>query len=460
MKHQVKRVHFVGIGGAGMSGIAEVLVTQGYGVSGSDLSESAATRRLAKLGATVCIGHRAENVATADAVVVSTAVSADNPEVVAARERGVPVVPRALMLAELMRLKQGIAIAGTHGKTTTTSLVASVLAEGGLDPTFVIGGRLLSADANARLGKGEFLVAEADESDASFLYLTPVVAVVTNIDADHMETYEHDFAKLSRAFVDFLQRLPFYGVAVVCTDDANVKAILTDVTKPLVTYGLDEGADLRAVDVDNVGGRMRFVAKGKGAPDLEVELALPGVHNVRNALAAIAVGREVGVGDAAIAKALAEFRGVGRRFQRHDVAVDGGAFTLIDDYGHHPAEMTATIEAARASFPGRRLVLAFQPHRYTRTRDLFEDFVRVLSTVDALVLADVYPAGESPIVAADGRALARAVRVAGKVEPVFVEDIAELPQTLRTLVRHGDVVVTMGAGSIGGVAAQLSSPAQ
>ena len=460
MKHKVKRVHFVGIGGAGMSGIAEVLVTQGYGVSGSDLSESAATRRLAKLGATVCIGHRAENVAKADAVVVSTAVTADNPEVVAARERGVPVVPRALMLAELMRLKQGIAIAGTHGKTTTTSLVASVLAEGGLDPTFVIGGRLLSADANARLGKGEFLVAEADESDASFLYLTPVVAVVTNIDADHMETYEHDFAKLSRAFVDFLQRLPFYGVAVVCTDDANVKAILTDVTKPLVTYGLDEGADLRAVDVDNVGGRMRFVAKGKGAPDLEVELALPGVHNVRNALAAIAVGREVGVGDAAIAKALSEFRGVGRRFQRHDVAVDGGAFTLIDDYGHHPAEMTATIEAARASFPGRRLVLAFQPHRYTRTRDLFEDFVRVLSTVDALVLADVYPAGESPIVAADGRALARAVRVAGKVEPVFVEDIAELPQTLRTLVRHGDVVVTMGAGSIGGVAAQLSSPAQ
>ena len=455
MKHKVKRVHFVGIGGAGMSGIAEVLVTQGYGVSGSDLSESAATRRLAKLGATVCIGHRAENVAQADAVVVSTAVTADNPEVVAARERGIPVVPRALMLAELMRLKQGIAIAGTHGKTTTTSLVASVLAEGGLDPTFVIGGRLLSADANARLGKGEFLVAEADESDASFLYLTPVVAVVTNIDADHMETYEHDFAKLSRAFVAFLQRLPFYGVAVVCADDANLKAILSDVTKPLVTYGLDEGADLRAVDVENVGGRMRFVAKSKGAPDLAVELALAGVHNVRNALAAIAVGREVGVGDGAIAKALAEFRGVGRRFQRHDVTIEGASFTLIDDYGHHPAEMTATIEAARASFPGRRLVVAFQPHRYTRTRDLFEDFVRVLSTVDVLVLADVYPAGEAPIVAADGRALARAVRVAGKVEPVFVEDIAELPQTLRTLVRDGDVVVTMGAGSIGGTAAAL-----
>jgi len=455
MKHKVKRVHFVGIGGSGMSGIAEVLVTQGYGVSGSDLAESAATRRLAKLGATVCIGHRAENVAKADAVVVSTAVAADNPEVVAARERGVPVVPRALMLAELMRLKQGIAIAGTHGKTTTTSLVASVLAEGGLDPTFVIGGRLLSADANARLGKGEFLVAEADESDASFLYLTPVVAVVTNIDADHMETYEHDFAKLTRAFVDFLQRLPFYGVAVVCADDANLRSILPEVTKPLVTYGLGEDADLRAVDVQNVGGRMRFVAKSKGAPDLAVELALPGVHNVRNALAAIAVGREVGVSGAAIAKALSEFRGVGRRFQRHDVQIDGGAFTLVDDYGHHPAEMTATLEAARASFPGRRLVLAFQPHRYTRTRDLFEDFVRVLSTVDVLVLADVYPAGEAPIVAADGRALARAVRVAGKVEPVFVEDIGALPQTLRTLVRDGDVVVTMGAGSIGGTAAQL-----
>ena len=456
MKHKVKRVHFVGIGGAGMSGIAEVLVTQGYGVSGSDLHESATTRRLAKLGAMVMLGHRAENVASADAVVVSTAVAPDNPEVLAARERGVPVVPRALMLAELMRLKQGIAIAGTHGKTTTTSLVASVLAEGGLDPTFVIGGRLLSADANARLGKGEFLVAEADESDASFLYLTPVVAIVTNIDADHMETYEHDFAKLTRAFVDFLQRLPFYGVAVVCTDDANVKSILPDVTKPLVTYGLNEEADLRAVDVANVGGRMRFVAKGKGAPDLPIELALAGVHNVRNALAAIAVGREVGVADDAIARALAEFRGVGRRFQRHELDFDGRKFTLIDDYGHHPAEMAATLEAARASFPGRRLVLAFQPHRYTRTRDLFEDFVRILSTADALVLADVYPAGEAPIVAADGRALARAVRVAGKVEPVFVEDIGDLPQTLRTLVHDGDVVVTMGAGSIGAASAQLA----
>ena len=458
MKHKVKRVHFVGIGGAGMSGIAEVLVTQGYAVSGSDLAENAVTRRLAQLGATVAVGHAAANITGADAVVVSTAVANDNPEVVAARERGIPVVPRALMLAELMRLKQGIAVAGTHGKTTTTSLIASVLAEGDLDPTFVIGGRLLSADANAHLGKGEFLVAEADESDASFLYLTPVLAVVTNIDADHMETYEHDFAKLTRAFVTFLQRLPFYGVAVVCVDDANVRAILPDVTKPLVTYGLADEADLRATDVVNVGGRMRFVAKTKGLPDLCVELALPGVHNVRNALAAIAVGREVGVANAAIAKALSEFRGVGRRFQRHgDIALDGGGtFALIDDYGHHPVEMEATLDAARASFPGRRLVLAFQPHRYTRTRDLFEDFVRVLSTVDALVLADVYPAGEAPIVAADGRALARAVRVAGKVEPVFVEDVAELPAAIRTLARNGDVVLTMGAGSIGATASQLT----
>jgi UDP-N-acetylmuramate--alanine ligase len=459
MKHKVKRVHFVGIGGAGMSGIAEVLVTQGYAVSGSDLAESVATRRLARLGAAVTIGHQATNIALADAVVVSTAVAPDNPEVVAARERGIPVVPRALMLAELMRLKQGIAVAGTHGKTTTTSLIASVLAEGGLDPTFVIGGRLLSADANARLGTGEFLVAEADESDASFLYLSPALAVVTNIDADHMETYEHDFAKLKRAFVDFLQRLPFYGVAVVCCDDANVTSILPDVNKLLVTYGLSEDADLRATDVANIGGRMRFRATAKGAPDLEVELALPGTHNVRNALAAIAVGREAGVAETAIAKALSEFRGVGRRFQRHGEIVlpTGATYTLIDDYGHHPVEMEVTLDAVRASFPGRRLVLAFQPHRYTRTRDLFEDFVRVLSSADVLVLADVYPAGEAPIVAADGRALARAVRVAGKVEPVFVEDVEELPQAIRTLVRDGDVVVTMGAGSIGGIAAQLAS---
>jgi UDP-N-acetylmuramate--alanine ligase len=457
MKHKVKRVHFVGIGGAGMSGIAEVLVTQGYQVTGSDLAESVVTRRLARLGAAIAIGHAEANVADADVVVVSTAVAADNPEVVAARERGVPVVPRALMLAELMRLKQGIAVAGTHGKTTTTSLIASVLAEGGLDPTFVIGGRLLSADANARLGKGEFLVAEADESDASFLYLSPVLAVVTNIDADHMETYGHDFGRLKRAFVDFLQRLPFYGVAVVCVDDANLREILPEVTKPLVTYGLDAAADLQAADVVNLGGRMRFVARAKGHEDLRIELALAGVHNVRNALAAIAVGRETGVADAAIATALADFKGVGRRFQRYGEVrlADGGTYTLIDDYGHHPVEMEVTLAAVRASFPGRRLVLAFQPHRYTRTRDLFEDFVRVLSQADAVVLAEVYPAGEAPIVAADGRALSRALRVAGKVEPVFVEDIADLPATLRGIARDGDVMLTMGAGSIGGTPQQL-----
>ena len=460
MKHKVKRIHFVGIGGAGMSGIAEVLVTQGYQVTGSDLAESVVTRRLVRLGASIAIGHAAENVAGADVVVVSTAVDAANPEVVAAREHGVPVVPRALMLAELMRLKQGIAVAGTHGKTTTTSLIASVLAEGGLDPTFVIGGRLLSADANARLGKGEFLVAEADESDASFLYLSPVLAVVTNIDADHMETYGHDFGKLKRAFMDFLQRLPFYGVAVVCVDDSNVREILPEVTKPLVTYGLAEGADLQATAVVNLGGRMRFVARAKGHQDLSIELALAGVHNVRNALAAIAVGRETGVADAAIATALADFKGVGRRFQRYgDVRLaQGGAYTLIDDYGHHPVEMEVTLAAVRESFPGRRLVLAFQPHRYTRTRDLFEDFVRVLSQADAVVLAEVYPAGESPIVAADGRALTRALRVAGRVEPVFVEDIADLPQTLRGLARDGDIVVTMGAGSIGATPQQLVTP--
>jgi len=458
MKHKVKRVHFVGIGGAGMSGIAEVLATLGYRVSGSDLAASKLTARLAALGIKVAIGHASANVADADAVVVSTAVAADNPEIAAARERGIPIVPRALMLAELMRLKQGIAIAGTHGKTTTTSLIASVLAEGGLDPTFVIGGRLLSADANARLGTGDFLVAEADESDASFLYLTPVLAVITNIDADHMETYGHDFERLKRAFVDFAQRLPFYGVAVLCIDDPTVREIMPAITKPIVTYGLNADARLYADAVENVGGRMRFVAHSSGLPDLPIELSVPGEHNVLNALAAIAVGREVGVSDVAIAHALAEFNGVDRRFQRHgEIVVAGGAYVLIDDYGHHPVEMAATIAAARGSFPGRRLVLAFQPHRFTRTRDLFEDFVRVLSTVDALVLTDVYPAGEAPIVAADGRALARAVRVAGKVEPVFVESVVEIPEALASLARAGDVVITMGAGSIGQVPAMLKA---
>jgi UDP-N-acetylmuramate--alanine ligase len=457
MKHKVKHVHFVGIGGAGMSGIAEVLATQGYRVSGSDVAASAATRRLEALGVKVAVGHAAAHVANADAVVVSSAIGPDNPEVAAARERNVPIVPRALMLAELMRMKQGIAIAGTHGKTTTTSLIASVLAEGGLDPTFVIGGRLLAADAHARLGSGEFLVAEADESDASFLYLTPVLAVVTNIDQDHMETYGHDYARLEKAFVDFVQRMPFYGVAVLCVDDPNVRAIVPQLAKQVVTYGLADDAMLRAVDVVNVGGRMRFVARSADAPDLGIELALAGVHNVRNALAAIAVGRQAGVADAAIARALAEFRGVGRRFQRYgDIAHDGARFTLIDDYGHHPVEIAAVLDAARASFPGRRIVLAFQPHRYTRTRDLFEDFVAVLSTADALVLSDVYPAGEAAIVAADGRALARAVRVAGKVEPVFVDDVGEMADAIRSIVQDGDVVLTMGAGSIGQVPAMLA----
>jgi UDP-N-acetylmuramate--alanine ligase len=450
----------VGIGGAGMSGIAEVLLNLGYAVSGSDLSEGHVTRRLAGLGARVRIGHAAEHVSDADVVVISSAVKADNPEVLAARGRLVPVVPRALMLAELMRLKQGIAVAGTHGKTTTTSLAASVLAEGGLDPTFVIGGRLESAGANARLGAGEFIVAEADESDASFLHLQPVISVVTNIDADHMETYDHSIDKLKQAFVDFVERLPFYGVAVLCNDDVNVRSIMPRLTKTVVTYGLMEGAQIRAHAVTAAAGQMRFRVQrknGRRLPDLDITLNLAGVHNVLNALAAIAVGMEVGVPDEKIVRALGEFKGVGRRFQRYGAVplAAWGSFELIDDYGHHPVEMAATIAAARGAFPGRRLVLAFQPHRYTRTRDCFEDFARVLSSVDALLLTEVYAAGESPIVAADGRALARAVRVLGKVEPVFVEQVGELPDSIRSMVRDGDVLLAMGAGSIGAVAGRL-----
>jgi UDP-N-acetylmuramate--alanine ligase len=460
MRHKVHNVHFVGIGGAGMSGIAEVLLNLGYAVSGSDLSEGNATRRLAGLGAQVRIGHAAENVSDADVVVISSAVKADNPEVLAARGRLVPVVPRAMMLAELMRLKKGIAVAGTHGKTTTTSLVASVLAEGGLDPTFVIGGRLESAGANARLGGGEFIVAEADESDASFLHLQPVISVVTNIDADHMETYDHSLEKLKQAFVDFVERLPFYGVVVLCNDDINVRSIMPRLTKAVVTYGLEEGAQIRAYAVTASAGQMRFRVQrknGRRLTDLDITLNLAGVHNVLNALAAIAIGMEVGVPDEKIVRALGEFKGVGRSFQRYGAipAATGGTFELIDDYGHHPVEMAATIAAARGAFPGRRLVMVFQPHRYTRTRDCFEDFARVLSSVDALLLTEVYAAGESPIVAADGRALARAVRVLGKVEPVFVEQVAELPAAIRGAVRDGDVVLAMGAGSIGTVAGRL-----
>ena len=458
MKHKVKHIHFVGIGGSGMSGIAEVLLNLGYRISGSDLHVNAATERLAKAGAQIVIGHAPENLAGADAVVTSTAVKGDNPEVIAARAQRIPVVPRALMLAELMRLKQGIAIAGTHGKTTTTSLVASVLNEAGLDPTFVIGGRLTSAASNARLGTGEFIVVEADESDASFLHLQPVIAAVTNIDADHMETYQHDFAQLKQAFVKFLQNLPFYGSAVLCIDDPQVREILPFVSKPVVTYGFAEDAMVRAENVRHRNGSMLFDAVGEGIDDPQpVTLNLPGRHNVQNALAAIAIGRELEIPMAAIQKALAEFRGVGRRFQRYgDVPLAaGGRFTLIDDYGHHPVEMEATINAARGAFPDRRVVLAFQPHRYTRTRDLFEDFVRVLSSADALLIAEVYPAGEAPIVAADGRALSRAVRVAGKVEPVFVEQIEDMPAAILQAAQDGDVIVTMGAGSIGAVPAQV-----
>ena len=505
MKHKVKHLHFVGIGGSGMNGIAEVLLNLGFQVSGSDLGENVATQRLKQLGATVHLGHAAEHLAKADAVVVSTAVKADNPEVVAARARRIPVVPRAMMLAELMRLRQGIAVAGTHGKTTTTSLAASVLAKGGFDPTFVIGGKLNSSGANAKLGTGEFIVAEADESDASFLYLQPIIAVITNIDADHMETYGHDFGRLKQAFVDFVEHLPFYGMAMLCIDDANVREILPRISKPVCTYGLGEGAMIRAVNIRHQGGQMRFTAECRqnGIPkDLDITLNLAGNHNVLNALAAIAIGLEVCVADDAIVAALAEFQGVGRRFQRYGEIVlpdhgtptpsdetashsnkpasgqvagyphpspargEGanvaspisgqGSFTLIDDYGHHPVEMAATLAAARGAFPGRRVVLAFQPHRYTRTRDLFEDFVKVLCGVDALLLAEVYAAGEPPIVAADGRALMHALRVAGQDKTVFVENIQDMPQAIMQMARDGDVVITMGAGSIGGVPGTLA----
>jgi UDP-N-acetylmuramate--alanine ligase len=460
MKHAVRHIHFVGIGGAGMSGIAEVLANQGYAVSGSDLSDSATVARLRGLGIQVFIGHAASQVRDADAVVTSSAVQADNPEVLEARRRRIPVVPRALMLAELMRLKQGIAIAGTHGKTTTTSLVASVLAEAGLDPTFVIGGQLNSAGANARLGQGEHIVVEADESDASFLNLLPVMAVVTNIDADHMDTYGHDFGRLKKAFVDFLHRMPFYGTAILCTDDAAVASIVPEVSCPVTGYGFGEDAQVRAVDVRAVGGQMHFTALRRddvALPDLPVVLNLPGRHNVLNALAAIAVAAELNVADAAVQKALAQFKGVGRRFQVHGEApaADGGPVTLIEDYGHHPVEISATLAAARGAYPGRRLVLAFQPHRYTRTRDCFDDFVRVIGQADAVLLTEVYAAGEAPIVAADGRALARALRVAGQVEPVFVADIQDMPQVIRSTTRGGDVVLCMGAGSIGAVPARV-----
>ena len=460
MKHAVKHIHFVGVGGAGMSGIAEILHRLGYKVSGSDQSDSATTQRLAGLGLQIHIGHAATHIAGAQVVVTSTAVKPDNPEVIAARAQRIPVVPRAVMLAELMRLKKGIAIAGTHGKTTTTSLVTAVLTEAGIDPTFVIGGKLMSAGANARLGSGEYIVVEADESDASFLNLLPMLAVVTNIDADHMETSGHDFARLKAAFVEFLHRMPFYGAAVLCGDDAGVRSIMPLLSRPLISYGFNAGNDVRAVDVQALaGGKMSFTVQRAGLVDLPVTLNLAGAHNVLNALAAIAVATELELPDGPIATALAQFGGVGRRFQRYGElpANGGGEFTLIDDYGHHPVEMAAVLSAARGAFPGRRLVLAFQPHRYTRTRDCFEDFVRVIGGADAVLLTEVYAAGEAPIDTADGRALVnalRALRVAGQVEPLFVEAVADLAKQIAATAKAGDVVIVMGAGTIGAVPAQ------
>jgi UDP-N-acetylmuramate--alanine ligase len=454
VKHAVQRLHFVGIGGAGMSGIAEILHNLGFQVSGSDAAESATTERLRSLGLRVEIGHAAPHIGDAQALVTSTAVSADNPEVVAARERHIPVVPRAVMLAELMRLRRGIAIAGTHGKTTTTSLVTAILVEAGLDPTFVIGGKLNAAGANSRLGKGEFIVVEADESDASFLKLSPVLAVVTNIDEDHMDTYGHSVEKLHDAFVEFLHRMPFYGAAVVCADDAGVRAILGRIERPVVSYGLSEGVSVRAVSVQAMAGaQMRFTCQREEAADLEVLLNLAGEHNVRNALAAIAIAMELDCPDEAILKALANFSGVGRRFEKHGewTAADGGRFALIDDYGHHPVEMAAVLAAARGAYPGRRLVLAFQPHRYTRTRDCFADFVKVMKGADVVLLTEVYSAGEAPIEGATGAALAQAVGT-----PHFVAGVADMPAALAALTRDGDVVIGMGAGSMSSLPSRVA----
>ena len=456
---RIRHVHFVGIGGAGMSGIAEVLVNLGYRVSGSDLRASAVTARLAQLGVVIRPGHAATHVDGSDAVVVSSAVAEDNPEVVAARAARIPVVPRAEMLAELMRFRYGVAVAGTHGKTTTTSLIASLLAEGGLDPTFVIGGRLNSAGANARLGAGRYLVAEADESDASFLYLQPMLAVVTNIDADHLPTYGGDFAKLQETFMEFLHHLPFYGLAVLCVDDAQVRELLPRLSRPMLTYGLDPGCDVWASDMVQDGLRTRFLAHLPGlAVPLPITLNLPGRHSVLNALAAIAVAHELGVSETAIRRALLNFQGIGRRFQQHgEIALPGGGqAAIMEDYGHHPREVQAVLDALRGAWPQRRLVLAFQPHRFSRTRDLFEDFAQVLAQVEVLILLEVYPAGEKPIAGADGRSLSRAIRARGKVDPVFVEQTAELPAALPGLLRDGDLLLLMGAGDIGAMAGQLA----
>jgi UDP-N-acetylmuramate--alanine ligase len=454
-----RRVHFVGIGGSGMSGIAEVLCTLGYEVSGSDAAENAATRRLASLGARVMRGHNAANVLGTDCVVVSSAIRADNPELMEARSQRIPIVPRAMMLAELMRFRRGIAVAGTHGKTTTTSLTAAVLSEGGLDPTYVIGGQLLSAGANAKLGDGQWLVAEADESDGSFLRLSPLIAVITNIDADHLENYGNDFARVQAAFAEFLQRLPFYGLAVLCIDDPEVAALAAETPRHVMTYGLSDSADIRAENVVQQAGRMRFTLRLPEDVSVNVTLALPGRHNVLNALAAAAVGWQLGVQPGTIARALANFSGIGRRF--NDLgAIDtgrGATVQLIDDYGHHPNELAAVFAAARGGWPDKRLVVAFQPHRYSRTRDQFDAFAAVLSEVDALVLSEVYPAGEAPIAGADAKSLARAIRARGRNEPVVVSQVGELPAVLPDLLQDGDLLLMMGAGDIGHVAQQIAA---
>ncbi|MBL79019.1 MAG: UDP-N-acetylmuramate--L-alanine ligase [Nitrosomonadaceae bacterium] len=463
MKHKVKHIHFVGIGGSGMSGIAEVLLNLGYKISGSDLLDSVTTKRIRTLGATVHIGHASNYIDSADAVVISSVIKSDNPEVSAARRNNIPIVPRAIMLAELLRLRQGIGIAGTHGKTTTTSLIASILAQAKMDPTFIIGGKLESAGANAKLGSGEFIVVEADESDASFLYLQPVLAVVTNIDHDHMEAYDHDFNKLKKAFVDFIQHLPFYGLAILCVDDPNIRQIIPAITKPIMTYGLSDAAQIRAENITHCKGKMQFTAVvrvNEKVRKLDIKLNLPGLHNVLNALAAIAVGNELGIPDSSMINALNTFKGVGRRFQRcGEIEIFrkdmNGSFTLVDDYGHHPVEIAATINAARGAFPGRRLIVAFQPHRYTRTRDVFEDLVKVLSTSDVLLLTEIYSAGEAPIIAADGKSLVRAIRIQGKVEPIFIEAVEELPRAILNIVQNRDVVLIMGAGSVSIVSQSL-----
>lgn len=455
---RIRTIHFVGIGGVGMCGIAEVLCNQGYQISGSDIRASITTDRLVAMGATIYIGHAPENIQGVDVVVISSAVTDTNPEVKAARENRIPVVRRAEMLAELMRYRHGVAVAGTHGKTTTTSLLASVFAEGDLDPTFVIGGRLNSAGTNARMGASRYLIAEADESDASFLHLQPMVSIITNIDADHMDTYGGDFNVLKRTFVEFLHNLPFYGLAVLCTDDEVVREILPEISRPVVTYGLNETADYRAVNITQSGMHTHFTVKRpEGHDDLDITLNMPGVHNVLNALATIAVATDEGIDGQAIATALKQFSGVGRRFQVLDeIAVHGGSVMLVDDYGHHPREVEATIKAVKAGWPDRRLVMINQPHRYTRTRDLYEDFVQVLSEVDVLMLMEVYAAGEELIAGADSRSLCRSIRQRGNIDPVYVKTAEEVPELLKNILRPGDLLLTQGAGNITALAHQIS----